>query len=100
MINIPIPNLACQYRFERLDYFAVQPYTDSYEEEKEDGDIEIVCESKFAVLAWGLDTDNVLPWEKPHFCGRFLDWFDTESEAIDLAYKYARLFNVPYKIES
>ena len=100
MINIPIPNLACQYRFERLDYFTVEPYTDSYEEEKEDGDIEIFYESKFAVVAWGLDTDNVLPWEKPRFCGRFLDWFDTKSEAIDLAYKYSRLFDVPYKIES
>ena len=100
MINIPLPGLASQYMFERLDYFAVQPYTDYYEEEKEDGDIEIGCDYKFAVLAWGLDTDNVLPKGKPQFCGRFLDFFDTEDEAIDLAYKYSRLFKVPYQIDT
>lgn len=90
MTEVKLPGLSVSYRFERLDYFTVEPYEDSYE--TEDG--EIGCDYKFAVVAWGLDTDNVLPKGKAHFCGRFIDFFDTEEEATELATQYAEKYKV------
>lgn len=92
MITVPIPDVSWGYEFHQLDYIAVEPY-DSYLEDEDE------TVQKFAVVAWGLDADGCLPWEEPQFRGRFVEYFDTKQEAIELAEKYAQMLGVSYKVE-
>ena len=84
MIEVDLP-VGVTYRFDRLDYFSVEPYEDWYEDE---GEIEI--DHRFAVVAWGL----YMGCKRTYFCGRFIDLFDTKEKAIKLAARYAKKYNV------
>lgn len=97
MTIVKVPETVLEYRFERLDYIAIEDHEYQYLEDWDDDEVQIG--SDFAVVAWGLDTDNVLPWEQPQFCGRYVSFHDSKEDAVQAAAKLAEELSVPVHME-